>query len=166
MPPQKEDPKPIDPDTTDPVLRAFLDAPKGPPRPETDERRRRRQDFDERRASGMWTIKHEAVVRRHRAEVVRYFEVARLTLSVHWPGEAIAMYEALTAYSLRHERKMSKEDAQELLALVDRIGASVPPRASEIVRLAKLAYVGDPKYREELLEACRRMNDDTRIIGP
>jgi len=117
----------------------------------------RHQKFEERRARGMWTIKHEAVMRRTRERVAATFEMARAALARKWPAEAEAMHAALTAVSERYERKLTKDDGRMLLDQVDAIAAVLPPEAAEIVRLAKLSYVGEPGSADELHAACARL---------
>jgi len=122
---------------------------------------KRRRAFDEKRARGMWVIKHEAVMRRHRQEIVDLFETARVALAGRWPEQARELHELLTSVSLRYERNISKQAAQELLDRADRIVEALPQEAAEIARLAKLSYVGEPKYRQELRDACARLGDRT-----
>jgi len=124
------------------------------------------REFEERRARGMWTIKNEAMMRRSRERAAASFEMARDALMRKWPAEAEQMHAALTAYSERYERKMTHGDGRMLLDQVDAIAKTLPPEAAEIVRLAKLsyvgepslrAYVGEPTFRDELRVACDRL---------
>lgn len=119
-------------------------------------------DMEKKRALGMWTIKHEAVMRRHREEIESLFEDARATLAGRWPEQAAMLHSLLTAYTLRHDKYLTKGDGRSLLDRVDQLAETLPPEAAEIARLAKLAYISDRKYQTELREACSRLRAKTR----
>lgn len=113
--------------------------------------------FDDKRKRGMWTIKHEAVMRRHHEEIAEMFEAARSALAPRWPEQAAELHAAMRAYADKHDNRLSEVEANALLERVDRLVEALPPDAAEIARLAKLSYVGEAKYRTELREACARM---------
>ena len=113
----------------------------------------RRREFEEKRARGMWTIKHEAVIRRSRERVDEAFAAGRDALASRWPKEAAEVYDAMVRVSQRYELKLTDGDGKMLLDRVDEIAATLPPDAAEVVRLVKLSYVGDPSNRERLMQA-------------
>jgi hypothetical protein len=117
----------------------------------------RHRKYEEKMALGMWTINGDAVTRRNRERTAASFDMARSVLVRRWPAEAEAMHAALTAVAARHERKLTPGDRKMLLDEVDALANGLPPEAAEIVRLAKLSYVGEPKYQDELRVACERL---------
>lgn len=123
-----------------------------------------RREFDEKRALGMWTIKHEAVVRKHREEVAAMLEAGRAALAPRWPMAAAELHYAMTAYSERYDRELPKAEVQALrdrVERLDQLAETLPPEAAEIVRLTKQAYCGPPAGKAVLFEACERMKAST-----
>lgn len=126
--------------------------------PLTPARARRDADkqraFDVKRSKGMWTIKHEALMRRHREEVTATLEAGRAVLALRWPNEAAIIHEAMTVYAERHERGLLRAEAAVQFVRVDRVTDLLPAEGAEIARLLRRAYTG-PEHKEAEAELLR-----------